>query len=93
MGRRRGAQGGQIIAAFEDGYHPGAKIAKLMGEPSVILFLPFQLGEGIGTMGVETGGDQEEIRGEVLVMMLLNLLLTSVTDVEWNSMHGWLQSL
>jgi hypothetical protein len=60
------AERGKGISAFQCGYDPTpamplSKSYQLAGQPSVILCLKPQLRQGIGNVGVETGGHQQQV--------------------------------
>jgi hypothetical protein len=61
----------EIVAALERGDEtalamPRRASGELLGDPGVIAFDQHELRQGVGTMRVESGGNQEEIGPEIL---------------------------
>jgi L-ribulokinase len=69
MGGRGGGEGGEIVAAFEHRDQAALAMAlgqgdELPGEPGEILGLETERGERVGAVGVEAGGEDEDLGGE-----------------------------
>ena len=71
MGGHGAGKGIEIVAAFQQGDDLSARVAvgdaqKLLGDPDEIRHVEANMGERIGPMRIEAGGNDQKIRAEIV---------------------------